>query len=171
MLRGAVCILYAHWEGFIKNAAQAYLQFVTTRRHKYKELQRNFLVLGLRDWLDRAKVARSANFDAELLIVALDSGDSTLPKSIVKTIDTKSNLNSTVLIDILNAVGFDPARYVERRALLDERLLRNRNSIAHGQYLDIEEENYSDLNTVVLELMERFKNDIQNAAATKSYRV
>lgn len=171
LLRGAVCILYAHWEGFIKTSAQAYLQFVTARRPKYNELKRNFLVLGVRDWLKNAKEVRSASFGAELLSFALDSGNRTIPVSIVRSIDTMSNLNSTAFIDILNTVGFDTAGYVERRTLLDERLLKNRNSIAHGQYVDIEEENYSDLSTDVLGLMERFKNDIQNAAATKSYRV
>lgn len=34
LIRAGVTILYAHWEGFVKNAAECYLNFVSLRRLK-----------------------------------------------------------------------------------------------------------------------------------------
>jgi hypothetical protein len=51
-IRGAVALLYAHWEGFIKNVGTAYLEFVFHRRLKYRELPPHFLALSARRLLN-----------------------------------------------------------------------------------------------------------------------
>ena len=44
------------------------------------------------------------------------------------------------------------------------------NKIAHGERCDMEPQDYVDLYNTVLELMERFRDDVERAAATRSYR-
>src|SRR5207244_1981388 len=44
-IRAAVTLLYAHWEGFIKNIGTAYLEFVASRRLPNAELSSPFLAL------------------------------------------------------------------------------------------------------------------------------
>ena len=50
-IRAAVALLYAHWEGFVKAAADAYVKFVAIRRPKLDELCTGFLALALRSRL------------------------------------------------------------------------------------------------------------------------
>jgi len=53
--------------------------------------------------------------------------------------------------------------------LVDESLLKRRNRIAHGQYLEIEADAFDDLVEEVLELLRWFKTDLENALATQAY--
>lgn len=43
LLRGAIPLMYAHWEGFIKESANAYWRYVTNRRLIYRKLPRTFV--------------------------------------------------------------------------------------------------------------------------------
>ncbi|RYF60728.1 MAG: hypothetical protein EOO27_04715, partial [Comamonadaceae bacterium] len=38
-IRAGVALLYAHWEGFIKNSSEHYLNFVQHQGHNYRELK------------------------------------------------------------------------------------------------------------------------------------
>lgn len=50
--RAATCLLYAHWEGFIKQAAEAYLSYVAVRR-----LSRGALAGAFRAIIYKAELA------------------------------------------------------------------------------------------------------------------
>src|SRR3974390_1271635 len=54
LIRSGVAILYAHWEGFVKTAGTAYLNFVSMRRLKYEELADHLLALGMKSKLNQA---------------------------------------------------------------------------------------------------------------------
>lgn len=54
LLRAALCVLYAHWEGFVKAAATSYVSFVSTRGLRYRDLTPNFVALGLRREISEA---------------------------------------------------------------------------------------------------------------------
>jgi MAE_28990/MAE_18760-like HEPN len=43
-VRAGVALVYAHWEGFIKAASEAYLDFVDNQGHMYRELKSCFAV-------------------------------------------------------------------------------------------------------------------------------
>lgn len=47
-VRAGVALVYAHWEGFIKAASEAYLNFVDNQGHIYRELKSCFAILGLK---------------------------------------------------------------------------------------------------------------------------
>lgn len=55
LVRSGVCILYSHWEGFVKLAANSYLEFVRLQKPTYKELSSNFLALAMKEKLKEAK--------------------------------------------------------------------------------------------------------------------
>jgi len=68
LLRSAITMLYAHWEGFIKNVSKAYINFVAKRRFKYAELSSNFLALALRQ---RVSMTNSDNIESLINLLSL----------------------------------------------------------------------------------------------------
>jgi hypothetical protein len=68
-------------------------------------------------------------------------------------------------------LGLDYSSYETREKLIDEKLLKSRNTIAHGSYLATDLDGYIDLQDEVLGMMELFRNQIENSAIKKSYRL
>ena len=169
MIRSGVCLLYAHWEGFVKAAAQRYLEYVANLRLRYRELQRNFLVVDLRRQIRRFANRRNTDQAKELVDKVLD-GERRFSTNNIEPIDTRSNLNSKVLMDILNQVGINVSEYRSKDKLLDIRLVQNRNNVAHGKWLEMESDDYTELHTAIVGLMDRFRDDLENAVTKESYR-
>ncbi|MGB3758923.1 MAG: MAE_28990/MAE_18760 family HEPN-like nuclease [Rivularia sp. (in: cyanobacteria)] len=46
LIRSGICLLYAHWEGFVKLAANSYLEYVRMQKLCYKDLSSNFLAFS-----------------------------------------------------------------------------------------------------------------------------
>lgn len=86
-------------------------------------------------------------------------------------IRAESNLSSRVLREIVESLALDYSYYETKEKLLDEVLLRSRNSVAHGDFLSITREIYSDLHEEIVAMMEQFRTQIDNAAARRLYRV
>ncbi len=68
------------------------------------------------------------------------------------------------------ALGLDYSRFATKEKLIDEKLLKNRNSIAHGQYLLVSFAEYIDLHDEVLGIMQDFYNQVENSAFSGGYR-
>ncbi|MFP5433082.1 MAG: MAE_28990/MAE_18760 family HEPN-like nuclease, partial [Alphaproteobacteria bacterium] len=85
-------------------------------------------------------------------------------------IDTESNLSSSVFQNILRSIGLNDDHYSPYYNLIDESLLKRRNKVAHGEYLDLNAREWRDIADTVVSLMRAFKTDIQNAAILASYR-
>ena len=170
LLRAAICLLYAHWEGFIKNAATAYICFVVSRRLRFRDLAPNFMALGLLSNIQQPENARVATLHASLTGSFASQLSERFSLDCEKAINTRSNLNSEVLKEILQYVGIDATDYETKNTLLDERLLRNRNSVSHGERLEIQPDDYMLLYEAMFELIERFRTDVENAAVLNRYR-
>ena len=82
----------------------------------------------------------------------------------------RDNLNSEVLREILHLLDLDHQPYETKRVLLDQRLLRKRNEIAHGEHSSVNRTNYDELHAGVLNLLDRFRDDVENAAQLKHFR-
>ena len=169
-IRAGICLLYAHWEGFIKIAATSYLEFVAGRRLRYDELRMNFLAIGMRRDFRHAMGQRDVAVYARLVERIHSAGQRRLTLPVDDAIETKANLDSKVFRDILLTIGFSTDGYTMKEQMLDVRLLRNRNKISHGEPLDIAAPEYVELHGAVIELMDRFKSDIEAAASSKKYR-
>ena len=98
LIRAAVALLYAHWEGFVKKSSNYYLEYVASHRLPYKNLAANFVGLKLKSKfieLGTSEKISSGNALAEFFCTKLDQ-QSNLPYK--NAVDTKSNLSSTVLL-------------------------------------------------------------------------
>ncbi len=170
-IRAAVTLLYAHWEGFVKQTSRFYLEFVGRKRLRHEELSPNFLALAIsrlvRTVGSGSKISPSLDvvefFRSELPTrsrLAWESG-----------VNTKSNLKSEVFREIVLVLGLDYSRFSTKEKLLDEKLLGNRNRIAHGQYLQVDFDEYIDLHDEMIGIMQDFYNQIDNSANRGTYRV
>lgn len=162
-------MLYAHWEGFIKNAANAYVIFVSARGMKTRELQDSFIALSIKTKL--SLMGESGKSSVAVPTIAHFMSLLDKPASLPTTgITAEGNLKSEVFVNIAGWLGIDVAKYSARFNLIDETLLASRNKIAHGEYLSISADRFETLADEILELMVWFKTDLENAAALKSFR-
>jgi hypothetical protein len=169
VVRAGVALLYAHWEGFVKSVASYYLEYVASKRVPYRRLAPNFVALALRNRfqeLGASEKISGANALAEFFCSSLDT-QSRLPYK--NMIDTKSNLSSKVLQDILASLGLDQAQFATRLHFIDSNLVKPRNHIAHGEALSLSVEEYLSLHDDVLALIETFRNEVENSCVLRRF--
>jgi hypothetical protein len=157
MIRAGLPLTYAHWEGFVKSSAQFYLNFVLMQKHELKELSSCFLALSAQKLLNNFTYSNRTSLQLELV------------NHLTTIINTKANLNSAVFTDISLSIGIKVTQYETKFNFIDESLLKRRNEIAHGNYLDIDSTAFREIVDEVIGLMRQFKNDIMNNAVQKSY--
>ncbi len=169
LVRSAVCILYSHWEGFVKLAANAYVEYVRLKRLTYQDISTNFLALAMKEKLKEAKETNKPSLYipvCQFLISELNQR-CILPKD---PISTASNLNSEILKDIADILGIDFSPYLTKSKLIDEKLLKTRNEIAHGEYSGVDRNEYIELHQEIINLLDIFKTQIENAASEERFK-
>ncbi|RLA39425.1 MAG: hypothetical protein DRQ64_06915 [Gammaproteobacteria bacterium] len=168
LLRSLIPILYAHWEGFVKQVSIAKLTYLVSKGIKYKDLNESFLAYAAFEAFGgQIPVKR---FDAISKIAKGDIGlDSPIKLNPEKYIDTKSNLNSEVLKEISLKVGIDYALFELKENMIDEGFLGLRNQICHGERVSVTKIEFDNLYAEVIGLIDLFKNLVLNSVHTKSY--
>ncbi len=169
-LRAGVALVYAHWEGFIKAASEHYLNFVDNQGHRYRDLKTCFAVLGLKGKLALLSDSRKAKPNIEALDFVLAEMDRPAKMSLSNAVDTESNLTSKVFANIAASIDISVSSYETKFKLLDESLVKRRNKVAHGEYLDLNAADFRALADEILSMMRAYKTDIQNAASLKGYK-
>lgn len=169
-IRQGILLLYAHWEGFIKFSATAYLQFIVDCGFKQCDLTDNFLGIMLRKkYLGKCNtyslkhhisVARGLLNDSQQRVVFE-------PEKIIRT---NANLSYELFENILDTLAIDTRKYETKRQLINESLLARRNKIAHGEGNIPAFDSFIDLFQSVFDMLDCFKNDIQNLCATEGYK-
>jgi len=166
LIRASVAILYAHWEGFVKSTGSAYLKYVANQGVECNRLSYNFLALA-----SKAFGADQDGFQANLKVATYYSENmgrrARVPYKGV--VNTRSNLGSSVLRELLAVLGLPDEPFSTKFAFIDSSLVNRRNHIAHGEYLDIDPNEYEDIHQEVLGLIEAFRNEVENAVVTKRY--
>ena len=168
LVRSGICLLYAHWEGFIKLAANSYLEYVRMQKLHYEELASNFLALAMKEKLKEAKETNKPSLYIPVCDFFLDELNQRclLPK---EAISTASNLSSEIFQEITRTLGINFSTYSTKSVLIDTKLLKTRNEIAHGEYSIFDRGEYVELHIEVIAMLDLFRTDIENAAINKDY--
>ena len=170
LARSGIAMLYAHWEGFARDAFGAYVDFLARRKLKVSELN-DGLARTVFDALSR-RLASGDEAATVLLLEAIRSPNSAraaIPKSSMA--NTKSNLRSKVLMEILSSVGLDHSEFETKAQLIDRTLCDARNEIAHGRDNFPTADQFTELRDEVLPMMETIRHKIIAAARAGDYRV
>jgi hypothetical protein len=168
LIRSAVTLLYAHWEGFVKKSSSYYLEYVASLRLPLNKLSPNFIGLSIKSKYSELGASEKVSAGNSLAEYFCDlERRSNLP---YKTgVDTKSNLSSRVLIDILEGLGLEVALFSTRSTFIDSSLVNRRNHIAHGEFLELDLEEYLEIHDSVIELIATYRNEIENASVTRRF--
>ena len=169
-IRAGVALVYAHWEGFIKKASENYLNYINNQGYSYSELKTCFAVHGLKGKLETLSVSRNAKLNVETFDFITSQMNEPTNLLIASAINTEANLSSKVFSNIAGSLDISISAYEARFRLIDESLLSRRNKIAHGEFVDLNENEFVSLTDAVLELMRIYKTDIENAATLGSYK-
>lgn len=173
LLRSGILLLYAHWEGFIKDGATAYVCFVAMQRLRNSQLSPNFLALSLKNIFTKTQSSNRPNphiSAATFIINEMDAQSKIMWKT---AISTESNLSSNILRDITMWLGIDYSPYETKEKLIDEKLVYARNCVAHGDsdYTIGGVQDYIYLHGQVIGLLNTFHTQISNAASLGKYQI
>lgn len=153
-------------------AARSYLEYVATRSLRYADLQPQFLKNYFIPRL-AALYGSKKNFgDSCKVVEEILSGSALQFVKVDETIvSTRSNLSCAVMKDICMVCGVDPSPYDSQSTFIDKILLDRRNAIAHGENAFIDDSQIDAIVDNTVTLMRSFGDQLENAAATASYRV
>jgi len=171
LLRGAVAVLYAHWEGFLKQSAEVYLSYVRLRRTNLNELAPCFAAMAARNRLHSLNESSKVRLHVQFVDWWAQEWQrrATLPN--VSPIDVKGNVTIDVFQNLICQLGLPyRAEYSLREKPIIERLVDVRNKLAHGEWKDVAIQEYVDLQEKIDEMMTWICDDIETSASTRSYR-
>ncbi|WP_339064022.1 MAE_28990/MAE_18760 family HEPN-like nuclease [Fusobacterium polymorphum] len=179
-----VLLLYAHWEGFIKENLDAYLQFISSQNKKINMLTKNFLYMHLKNILKNYNINASLEQEKDLINYISSNLKFKIPifeKKLNKTkyyedyiIGIKSNLQFEKYVYICEKINYQFKDETKKFEVILRKLLHNRNSIAHtgikakdDSYTDIED--LKQMYEAIIDEMEKFKNHLTDFVSGKKY--
>lgn len=170
-LRVLIVTLYSHWEGFIKQSTEYYLEYISNLGLTLNILKPNFIALSLDNYINNLSNINSINIKQDIITFLVNDLAQKKYQFKKGQVNTQSNLNLEVLKKICLVAGINDILLDIDIVWIDERLLKNRNAIAHGEKLikkDIEFE-LLELKEKVQNALDIYKSLISNAASLKSY--
>jgi hypothetical protein len=169
-LRCAVVMLYAHWEGFIKNAAETYLAYVRFQSLNLNQVNSNILALSLKQKLNEFNETNKASLHVKFVTYFLNNLSDKATFSETDSIKTQSNLSSIILKEIFATIGLDITHYELKSNLIDKQLLKNRNNIAHGNQPPLDKPEYESLHSEIVGMLDRIYTDISNSVMLDQFK-
>lgn len=170
LLRALIAMSYAHWEGYVRNCANRYFEYLTLKRRRFDEFERQVYINSVLVRLDALHKGRvSVESRCELVNEILEGTGKRFSYVHPDLIDTRSNLSTDVVKDICRICGVDATHFDDNRTFIDVILLKRRNAIAHGQVEWIRADEIDDLVTRILALMAYFRTLLENKVYTKAY--
>lgn len=169
--RAAIALLYSHWEGHIKHCSLVYLNYLNSLGLQCNKIADNFIQLNLCSKFDTSFSVKSTKSQKDIHDYFSNLSNFKFKVVADKTIDTESNLNSKVLLNILSQLGLSNDSFELKSNFIDAVLLKNRNSISHGEELNASDLNivYNQIEDDLLEMIQTFHNLVITAASDKHY--
>lgn len=168
--RSAIVLAYAHWEGFIKEAAKAYVRYVSSKSRKLSDLSTNFQAMACRQDLIIAQGA-TRKIEPHMSVIRRFTDDFSKSVSINPddAINTESNLNSEVFENICASVGIDyNSCWAIDGPFIDD-LFSNRCAIAHGELQNPKREYAIESLNFIINAIDKFSTEIENAAIQEHF--
>lgn len=167
LIRSLILVSYSHWEGFVKKSCIYYITYVRQFGYGKDDISQKLALAFLANNLYN----KSTPEKLEMLTHFFETPDYKLNISISNLIDTKSNLKSDVLQELLQNIGASTDTFDTKFHFIDYELLGNRNPFAHGERVNkLSKESAIDIAETVITLIAEFKTLIENLVHTDSFK-
>lgn len=173
LCRVGIALLSAHFEGFIKQAANYYVVHVASQNIKISDLHTNFAAIHSGKLFDQCASSDKITVYQKAINDFLNNYDNlnfqvrySREHPIIKT---ESNPSSTVVRNIFDSIGLDFSPYETKANYIDADLLSNRHGVVHGERVYIEISDFDSTFDTITEIMEQFADQVMTAAINKSY--
>lgn len=173
LCRMGIALLSAHFEGFIKQAANYYVVHVASQNIKISDLHTNFAAIHSGKLFDQCAASEKITVYQKAIddflnnYTRLNFQVRYSPEHPI--IKTESNPSSTVVKNIFDSIGLDFSPYETKTNYIDADLLSNRHSVVHGERVYIEISDFDSTFDKITEIMVQFSDQIMTAATNKSY--
>lgn len=167
LLKSLILVLYAHWEGYVKQSSKLYIKYICEKKVHLCDLTSNFKAIALKlnisnivDTKEKFTLSNEIRFmekyedmQVKKFKVKMDINDE-FDKKIINTHD---NLNPKVFKNILSILGVKYLdSFASREKYIDKNLLGNRNAIGHGSKFDSENQENFELNINDVGVLKKF---------------
>lgn len=175
LIKAGFALLSAHLEGFLKEAAKIYINYVCSQSIPLSCLNTNFIAMhtyaAYLSCNETKKISSYGKFVNNVITSHLNAPFSVSWKRCDAFITTHGNPSSSVVNEILLSLGLDTSPYETKMKYLDGDLLINRNKIVHGEKIDLSKEDFLETYDNVTEIIRIFKYQLLDMALKKGYLI
>lgn len=178
IFRAGQVLLCAHWEGFLKIAADAYLQHALSQKVRLRELSSQLVAVSLFKAVMQAAAAQypgSEQHHMRLADQVVAGVDGPPDGRTAWDVDTEGNPGSETVERVLRSIGVSPnlglddAAWSTTKVFINEHVVRDRHAIAHGQGKRISREEMLGRVDRLIRLMDSLSDVVMDAAQRRQY--
>lgn len=164
----ALPVLYAHWEGFVKEVVGEYVDFIEKQLLVPSQAHPTIISFAMRKNLKLLRETGSVEHMTDFAVWMIGASNSPV-KFEDKHIETGGNLSYKNLKDLCDNLKIDVANLQSEKKKIDA-LLSKRNNIAHtGRPPKFDTSNVMDEAALVMRLIENFEKILCDCANSKKY--
>jgi hypothetical protein len=164
-LRMSVPLIYAHWEGFVKNAVIYYYSYIRNQTHTFSEVNKGLQTLIIEKQLK----ANDSNFRKAQKTIDRINDVQNIKWPGDELLSTQSNLNYDVLCELLTKLGMDVSSFETRQKFINKILIERRNNVAHGSFIELCKTDIITMADECIQLIENVKVEVENHSLQKKY--
>ena len=168
--RAGVCLIYAHWQGFVNKAAECYLSYVMRQGLNYADLTPSLVALGIRGRINNTQQTNKLTLHTEFVELLLSDIHEPASLPVENPLGEVGNLKIDVLLDYLCLLNADTSRYELEKGVVEGKLLYYRNNIAHGEMMELDDDEYVLIHDSIIKLLDWFNTDVVNAAINEAFK-
>ena len=126
-----ILLAYGHLEGFIKEASDLFISYITFSKHPTQELSLPIIIKIIGKEIEMASASEKIRHRVEKYNSITNQLSKRASINWKTFINTESNLNWDVFSDICFTFSIDPTVFNTKQLFFETTLLRLRNAIAH----------------------------------------
>lgn len=166
----ALPVLYAHWEGFVKESVAEYIEFLEQQDLSPNQAHPTIFSFAMRKrvrgLLQSGSIERMSDFADWIVSIA-----TTPVRFEDKSVETGGNLSYQNLKSLCDSLKIDVAKIESDRRKIDA-LVNRRNNIAHtGRPLRLYRSDVADDAALVLRLIETFEAILKEGVQDEQYKL